>query len=104
MIHEVRMKTPRTLMIAATLAMIMGASVDAEAQTVKRYDDAGDGSQSQMYIPGMPVPQPTAAPAAGNGEAAASEEGENVGSYQISMYGTRSENQRRARTSEIVNR
>lgn len=98
------MKTPRMLMIAATLA-IAGVSVDAQAQTIKRYDDAGDGSQSQIYIPGMPVPQP-AQPASGGGEAQeeASEEGEDVGSYQISMYGTRSQNMRRAETAQLANR
>lgn len=101
------MKTPRMLMIAATLAMT-AASVDAQAQTIKRYDDAGDGSQSQIYIPGMPVPQP-AQPASGGeggGEAQeeAGEEGEGAGSYQISLYGTRSENVRRAEAAQMANR
>ncbi|RAL23653.1 hypothetical protein DL240_05700 [Lujinxingia litoralis] len=90
-------------MLVALVAMV-GVSIDAEAQTVRRFDDAGDGSQSQIYIPGMPVPQPAAAPAAGDaassqpgGDAEASDEG----SYQISLYGTRG---RRARASELAAR
>ncbi|TXC78084.1 hypothetical protein FRC91_04970 [Bradymonadales bacterium TMQ1] len=101
------MKTPRMLMIAAALAL-SAASVDAQAQTIKRYDDAGDGSQSQIYIPGMPVPQPARPASGGEGggetQEEAGEEGAGEGSYQISLYGTRSDAMRRAETAQLANR